>query len=497
MMIINKNTKYLLPILFFIIYVFFPTHNSSRDAYAYAAAIFHGQELFHPHHLLYNAFGYVLYHLLGSQIEPLVLMKAANAFFGALSLWLLSRILFKITQNDKLSIVYTLFAGSSFGVWRFATENENYIIPIFLSMLASSLFLSFYTTKKLQTVALAGFFAAFATLFHQIHFFWWFGLGFGVWTISRRLQSLVAYVVPAFIVPLAYFFVVGFSLEQEVSFGNVLGFVFREFDPASASDIRATATMTAISFFRTFLQVHGSMFLLISKNWLYWLPAILSLFLVVFAISRSPLITKIRIESHQKYINIHCLIFALQFLFAAYSTGNAEFMALLPIVLPLCLLRFRRINSDVILFLGLAMFVWNFGYGIFPANAISFYKQEKTVQRTHYQQDDLFILTDFGTIKNKIKYKFDYWENKNIAETPSVLQGKNKSSDELKTKIMTALNSGNKVFTNCLQRPKMINRASFLNSGIDSLFFANFRLTKVDSVDCLAGRYYLFNVSLP
>lgn len=57
--------KWGLPFFFLLVYLLFPTNNSTVDGWGYAEEIKYGYNLFRSHHLLYNALGFVLLKALG------------------------------------------------------------------------------------------------------------------------------------------------------------------------------------------------------------------------------------------------------------------------------------------------------------------------------------------------------------------------------------------------------------------------------------------------
>lgn len=81
--------KWGLPFFFLLIYLLFPTNNSTVDGWGYAEEIKYGYNLFRSHHLLYNALGFVLLKalgLVGINADVLAFMKVLNAVaaFGIL-----------------------------------------------------------------------------------------------------------------------------------------------------------------------------------------------------------------------------------------------------------------------------------------------------------------------------------------------------------------------------------------------------------------------------
>src|SRR5690349_13241780 len=131
---------YLVLLFFMLLYLLFPTANSTLDAWYYAACVKHGKDLFLPHHLLYNAFGYLLHkavQLTGFSPDALAFLKVLNALFAVACLAVLNALLKQLHYTEMRRVGWLLVAGASFGVWRFATENEVYLLPILLCLCAS------------------------------------------------------------------------------------------------------------------------------------------------------------------------------------------------------------------------------------------------------------------------------------------------------------------------------------------------------------------------
>ena len=154
--IINSE-KYAFLILF-ITYALFPTNNSSLDAYYYAASVKFSQHLFSPHHLLYNVFIGLVYkpiHILN--IDVLAFSKFINTLFSTLTLYTLYKILLLLKYSKKETITYVYLVGFSFIFWRYGTENETYIIPVFFSLLSSYWLLKYFREENTLSVILSSF----------------------------------------------------------------------------------------------------------------------------------------------------------------------------------------------------------------------------------------------------------------------------------------------------------------------------------------------------
>jgi hypothetical protein len=104
--IINKVSITHVIIFLTFFYLLFPTENSSLDAYLYASHIKFNENLFSPHHLLYNAFLYVLIYpikQLYSNVDILLLSKHINSIFLLLNLIVFYKILstFNLIKKEK------------------------------------------------------------------------------------------------------------------------------------------------------------------------------------------------------------------------------------------------------------------------------------------------------------------------------------------------------------------------------------------------------------
>ena len=182
-----------------IVYVMFPSINNTNDSYMYASDVREGIDLFYPHHLLYNAFNYLWTQLFNINVT-LKFLCFSNSIFAVGCLLCFRKILLK--QLSQLDIsYYILLVSSCWGFMRYATDSETYIIPLFFSLLASCY--SLYKKSFFITSLLAGI----ACLFHQIHFFWWLGLGLLAFYESDRLKNILLYIGGALIVPITYILV--------------------------------------------------------------------------------------------------------------------------------------------------------------------------------------------------------------------------------------------------------------------------------------------------
>ncbi|MBV9034806.1 MAG: glycosyltransferase family 39 protein, partial [Acidobacteriaceae bacterium] len=125
--------------------------------------------LFHPNHLLYSGFGYLLYSLLlslGLHFRAITLLQCANvlASAGAAALmFTLAKRLFSLTN-------LAIFCSSLFAFgatwWKFSTDADSYVLSVLLSLLAVS-----FVLNERRSLLFAGACHTLAMLFHQLAVF--------------------------------------------------------------------------------------------------------------------------------------------------------------------------------------------------------------------------------------------------------------------------------------------------------------------------------------
>ena len=120
-----------------------PTRNPTGDAWYYAACARWGHELAQPHHLLYNGVGWLWLRLVGATgpapagLLALPWLQALNALAYGGCLLALAPLLRRAGARPAAVPAWLLLVGSTFGMLRFAVENEAYIQPLLLALLAS------------------------------------------------------------------------------------------------------------------------------------------------------------------------------------------------------------------------------------------------------------------------------------------------------------------------------------------------------------------------
>lgn len=167
--------------------------------------------LLHPNHLFYNVFGYFFYRAaraLGFQVRAMEVLQVLNCFIGALSAYVLFRILLDCLKSIYLSALLTLLFAFSATWWKFSTDADSYIPSVFFLLVSFYLILPH---RKPKPFLLAVIHAA-SMFFHQlaIIFFPVIVLGLLLQTSSQpakqRLAPVLKYSLTAFLITFPVFY---------------------------------------------------------------------------------------------------------------------------------------------------------------------------------------------------------------------------------------------------------------------------------------------------
>jgi len=491
-------------LFFFVLYAFFPTHNSSIDAYNYAANIKWEHDLFFPHHLLYNVFHWLIYkflNLLNFYPDVLALMKFVNSIFAVLCLIVLRKILIRLQSGDlninveKNELAILIFAGSSFGFMRYATENETYIIPLFLSLMASYFYLKFLQDNKPKMLFLSGIVATLSCLFHQIHLMWLAGIVISILIYKRNRLNVFVFLAPALLIPLFYYYA---FLQDHVEFihsQNLVQFFLYDYyyGFAHTSIGIDNFILGFIGFIRSFVQIHGIIPVLFKKSIFFYSVLLIACILILFSILN---FVKYKSERQKPDIFVKSLIiiFILQLGFAVFSDGNAEFMVMLPILFILILNGIFTFSSRSLLFLAFAMLVWNISTGLVPNYFFDLQNQTKTISFIKKNKGSIFILSDDVLVQN-INYYYSgrIWDP-DIYKLPATLHDLGNANTMIQNLIDKYLINNQAVYTDCIDEQEVLSRKSYFQKNYNQLFFNDYRVQKVDSVDGFSGEKYIYQI---
>ena len=157
------------------IYVSWLNVNYSYDSIGYAIyvtkALHFGEfQLWHKYHLLYMWLGYLVSSLIQAfsqeMIDVLLVMQMVNSFTTCLYVFLFARLVYALTRNAVVSLVFTLLLAFSHGVWYYSTDAEVYPPAILFSILALWAFHKECEQHRWTAIIATGIFAGFATGFH-------------------------------------------------------------------------------------------------------------------------------------------------------------------------------------------------------------------------------------------------------------------------------------------------------------------------------------------
>lgn len=494
----QKNSNKLIILGFTLLYLLFPTNNSTIDAYNYAANVKWNHDLFFPHHLIYNIPARIVYsffQVFGFEIDVLQLMKIINALVAGFVLYVFVRILKRLSFANKTITGLLLISGSSFGFLRFATENEAYILPLFMSVLASYHFLLFINNQRVLQIVLSGMFASLACLFHQIHVFWFVGLLIGLLMYKVETKLIFLFILPGLFIPLVYFLAFRFGNNDFMHTNNFITFVLYDYSYGSARvnfNIN-NLILGVINLVRSFIQVHGIILILLKKIPVLIVAILFTVFFLLKALLNLKPIIKSR-ELNRSFLISHLIIFVLQFAFSVFAGGNAEFMVMLPILSLLVVAGYVKINYKFYINLGISIFIWNFSLAIIPNYTLDYNNDKRLIEFIEIQADDYFILSEDVLIQNRIYYHTSVPWNKHIIKSPAGYKINGKDQSELCSKIDLLLNANSKVYTDCIDEPIIYNRATYLSANENKDFFKDYLLLKTDSFRTFTGRKYIYKI---
>ena len=137
---------WILAIGILMVYLVFPTKTYYWDGVNFALSIENSsgfsKSLIHPHHLLYNVFGYAIYHICnaaGVNVRALQVLQVTNGVLSALCAGLFFRFLLQTFRSVYLSSVLTLLFAFSATWWKYSTDADSYVPSILLFVICLNL----------------------------------------------------------------------------------------------------------------------------------------------------------------------------------------------------------------------------------------------------------------------------------------------------------------------------------------------------------------------
>ncbi len=476
---------------FTLLYLCLPTTNSTSDAYGYACNTEIG-----GHHALYDLLAAFFFNLLGSKIT-LATLKILNAFFAAGTLLVLGKLL----QSQKAinPWIWVLFAGSCFGFMRFATENETYIIPIFFSLLGIYFLARYELIPKYSQLFFAYLCLTVAIGFHQIHIFWATAATLALWRKKHRIK--MEFIVPVCFAILFFFI----NWIGAAYFHKTLGQWWLGDVQEGLVNLKpglVNFKMTGINFVRSFYQVHGNIYLFIHDFFIAKMAILISLILCIsaFYFTFKYKYKKIPKREYSVVQNAILLAFVLQFGFAWFSEGNAEFMVMLPLLLILYFALNFSVKPLPIVFLAASLLIWNLAIAIIPNHFLNFENTQSLSAKLQSHGNHTFIGYDKILLENYMDFsepmgkrnhlREKHNDNIKIVKSPADFQ----NNPLLENYIRNLFKDSTAIYTDCINHPAPMSRKSILNGDLNATFFLQYKTLKVDSFQSYYGRIYIHRV---
>ena len=190
---------------------------------------------------------------------------------------------------------------------------------------------------------------------------------------------------------------------------------------------------------------------------------------------------------------MHLLAILLQLFFALLSSGNAEFMVMIPLLLSVVL---SQIMKNEIKFIGLitfAMFVWNLSFGLIPLKIYNLDNNRaiaaQVIKHQKESNQPLYVLFNRPRVENEVEYSLGFCPQNLITGIQY------EAIDIIKERIDSALLKGVLVYTDCVNRPKTLSRETLTITNTFEEQFSEYTFKKADSINTLTGKYYLYVMS--
>lgn len=402
-----KQKAVLILLIYLIFRINFIPMGHTGDGWGYACEILK-HDYFSPHHILYKPFAAFCSYPFDQFfpfLSPIVFFSLLNIIWGAISLYILFLILEIINPSNEKNIWAIVFIAFGFGFIRYSGENETYILPILFSLLGT--YFHFKKANKFWTFL----FLSIAVLFHQIHIFWL--LGFAISDIIQN-KNWKPFLISCSAIVLFY---VGYAMQYNIAWYQLPFYDVQQGQVNTSLGIK-NIIFTPINFFRTFIQIHGDI-LLIIKIYKIYILSVSAILLTILMLNYKRVIRVIesikslslkKIKSSIAISNPLILAIILQFSFAFYSEGNAEFMVMLPMLMIIWFSQNNVLHFQLLKGLTICITIWNTLFFIIPSQQYDFKgiafitKEIETISR--FKNIPIkFITNNNVVISNYIEYR--------------------------------------------------------------------------------------------
>jgi len=153
--------------------------------------------LIHPNHLLYSAFGYVLYRgalACGLTLRAITVLQAVNILASTAAAAIVYAVAKQATQSRRLALFCTALFAFGATWWKFSTDADAYIVAVLLLLLA--IFSVLQQPPRLIPAALCH---TTAMLFHQLAIFAYAAILAAIylnqrWPLRKRIWLCIGYI---------------------------------------------------------------------------------------------------------------------------------------------------------------------------------------------------------------------------------------------------------------------------------------------------------------
>ncbi len=474
------NHKHLKPLalacLFTGLYIAFASNNPSIDEWFYAASIKHQEQLWQSHHLLFNGFNAVIWQLLqgiGLSISPLKSIQFTNAIGAGLSLFILYVILTQAKVNARQALQAMLFLGLCFGVMRFACSAETYTLPIACSLIATW----YFTKPDLQSKQMiwVGFWSSLAILMHQVQIWWTLAFFIHLCIHYRHNQKrLIILGLTLLMVPITYFLCANYLLNctlKDLLLGDYLN------GHAAVNGSLKNLLLTLINVFRSFIQIHGMIWTMIKHYPILSVPATVAISLIV----RYGYLCIKQLNRCPKQAAKHWIIIALvlHMLFAFVSDGNAEFMAMIPVLIVLYLhFSYQGFEDFSHTMLIAGLLIWNLLFGVLPNAYLNPQNTEPMVKFIEQHPQASYFLSQKPLIENQLCERHGFKHGFKLLSI-TAFNDSTQNADAMYTDLGYTISPW--------------SRAALVQPNTAQVFQNN-RLLPVDSFSNLYGENYIYQI---
>jgi hypothetical protein len=208
----KRGMSYICGLCALVLFLSLQSHAGRSDGIDYAFGIKQGSSLFHPHHVLYTALGFVVHRALSHvvPIDPLTLINILSSLVTAFTVALFFRLLMVLTKAESLSLLMTAFYTFNYSTLYMGTTAEVYSYSVLCELFALLLCVKHPRPSwpVLCQVAVLG---ALAVLFHQSAIFFVLALVVFIGLRARSIRAAAVVAAVSGLVTLAFYV---FAAEQ-------------------------------------------------------------------------------------------------------------------------------------------------------------------------------------------------------------------------------------------------------------------------------------------